>query len=153
MSVSLGNENTEAALLLRGLRLRFRGVPAVDVPFIRGSSPELPGQCLRVEKVDDPWYISMDGKKDVEVEGGAWSLTPGLGSNDAEWGRLEDGSGRGKFCLRFWVDVKTTVSKGDVGVPAGTRLFFAINVIDKSELPNLHAQIEALGKKIENFEK
>merc|ERR1719171_770066 len=94
----------------------------------------------------------MDGQKDVEVEGGAWSLTPGLGSNGSEWGRLEDGRGEGKYCLRFWVDVKNTAKKGDVTLGAGMRLFFAINVIDKKELPTLQAQIVDLGEKVMKYE-
>jgi hypothetical protein len=144
MSVLLGNENTESKIPLRDLRLRFRRDPV--------ASSELPGKSFLLEKVSDPWFISMDGRKEVEVEAGAWSLTPGLGSNGAEWGRLIDGRGQGKFCLRFWVDVKSTVSKRDVGLQEGTRLFFAINVIDKAELPNLHAQIVELGKEIQKYE-
>jgi hypothetical protein len=53
--------------------------------------------------------------------------------------------------LRFWVDLKSTVKKGDVGIREGTRLFFAINVIDKAELPNLQAQVQALGEKIRDY--
>merc|ERR1719460_3586941 len=138
MSVLLGNDNTGARLPLRDLRLRFRREPAAQpagagLPGLpRQARQALPGQTFALETVGNPWYISMDGKKDVLVEAGAWSLTPGVGANGPDLGRLQDGRGRGKFCLRFWVDLKSTVKKGDVGIREGTRLFFAINVIDKA---------------------
>jgi hypothetical protein len=105
----------------------------------------LPGECRALEKVSDPWFISMDGKKDVVVEGGAWSLEP------VSWGRLANGAGAGKYCLWFWVDLKVPVVKNGFGIPEGRRLFFAINLLERAELPHLFADLQELESKIASF--
>merc|ERR550537_1190570 len=87
----------------------------------------------------------MDGKKDVVVEGGAWSLEP------VSWGRLDNGAGVGKYCLWFWVDLKVPVVKNGFGIPDGRRLFFAVNLLEKAELPNLFAGIQDLEAKVASF--
>jgi hypothetical protein len=134
ISFLLGEENTETKIPVRGLRIRFRGDTV--------TSSELPGQPRALEKVSDPWFISMDGKQDVVVEGGAWSLEP------VSWGRLENGAGVGKYCLRFWVDLKVPVVKDGYELPEGRRLFFTINILETAELPNLFAGIHDLEAKI-----
>jgi hypothetical protein len=130
----LGNDPTMTQIPLNGLRLRFRGDPV--------TSSELPGQPRALEKVSDPWFISTNGKEDVVVEGGAWSLEP------VSWGRLDNGAGGGKYCLWFWVDLKVPIVKNGIGIQEGRRLFFAINLVERAALPNLFADIQELDAKV-----
>jgi hypothetical protein len=141
ISALLSAEHTEIAIPLHGLRVGFCGDPV--------ASPELPGGQLPLSrdlsKVSDPWFISVDGRQDVLVEAGAWSLEPVLR------GRLANGAGVGKHVLWFWVDLKVPVAKSGFEIPEGARLFFAINVLEKAELPNLLAGIQELEAKIASF--
>jgi hypothetical protein len=111
---------------LKELRLRFRDEPIYAVELGSATSRNL-------EVVADPWFISMDGKQEVRVTDGAWSLMP-IGSSPAH----------GTHFLRFCVDLPDGVSKSDIGLNPGRRLYFGTTLWETAALPRLREDTQRL---------
>jgi hypothetical protein len=132
VSVFLGNENTRGVIPLKELRLRFCEEP-IDAAELGSATSRA------LEVVTDPWFISMDGKQEVRVTHGAWSLIPMESPAD------------GTHFLRVYVDLPDGVSKSDVGLNPGRRLFFATTLWQTAALPRLLENRNRLEAVIEGY--